>query len=185
MLFVLILLFLVILLTLFWLINLFYAQIFGAPSVFASNQAVKDALALAIMKNGQTLIDLGCGDGRSLILASKIYGAKGIGIERSPYCYLKSRFNVWQAKESKNIKILFGDFRKFENEIKKADIIYIYLLNSVLAQMEDWIFKTIEPKTKIVSLAFIFPNHEPLAKKETRNLGIKTYVRLYEQENRK
>ena len=162
----------------FWQFCLIYAQILGAPTVYANKKAILDACRLAGLKKGQTIIDLGCGDGRSLILAAREFKAKGIGIERSPYCYLKSKFNVLLSRQ-KDIKILFGDIGKFRDEIEKADVVYVYLLNSVLAQIEDWLFKSKKPETKIVSLAFKFKKHDPKKLATTTNLGRETTLRLY------
>lgn len=169
---------LVLLVVAFWQVCLIYAQILGAPSVYANKNAIIDACRLAGLKKGETLVDLGCGDGRSLIIAVREFGAKGIGIERSPYCYLKSKLNVFLSGQ-KNIKILFGDIQKYDREVSNADVIYVYLLNSVLKKIEDWIFSTMGSDTKIVSLAFKFPNRKPSQTSETWNLGRKTNLRLY------
>lgn len=163
----------------FWQVCLIYAQVLGAPTVYANKGAILEACKLAGLKKGQTLIDLGCGDGRSLIIAAREFGAKGIGIERSPYCFLKSKFNVFLSGQS-NIKILFGDIQKYEKDLKKADVIYVYLLNSVLAKIEDWLFSSIGANTKIVSLAFSFPNFRPSKTRAVENLGRTTELKLYD-----
>ena len=162
----------------FWQACLIYAQAVGAPTVYANKGAVVEACKLTGLRKGQTLIDLGCGDGRSLIIASKMFGAKGVGIERSPYCYLKSKLNVYLSGQ-RNIKILYGDIQKYGEEVKKADVVYIYLLNSVLTKIEDWLFAKVGPTTKIVSLAFSFPNHKPKRVIKVKNLGRMTNLSLY------
>ena len=43
------------------------------------------------MKPGQLLVDLGCGDGRVLRMASKRYGVKTIGYEVNWMAYLIAR----------------------------------------------------------------------------------------------
>lgn len=164
---------------LFWQGSLIYAQILGAPTVYSNGKAIIDALALSQLKKSETVIDLGCGNAKSLIIAVKRFGAKGIGVERSPFCYLKSRWNVALAGESKNIKIIFGDFRKAEEELQNADVVYLYLLNSVLKSIESWLFDNIKKETRVVSLAFSFPRRKVIKKSKTRNLGRETVLRLY------
>lgn len=166
------------LLVAFWQICLIYAQVLGAPTVYANKNAIIDACKMAGLKKGQTLIDLGCGDGRSLILAAREFGAKGIGIERSPYCFLRSKVNVYLSGQ-KDIKILFGDIQRFDTEIKKADAIYVYLLNSVLAKIETWLFDSKKINAQVVSLAFEFPNYKPKKIIETKNLRRNAKLRLY------
>lgn len=168
----------VLLVVAFWQACLIYAQALGAPTVYANKRAIVDACKMTGLKKGQTLVDLGCGDGRSLILAAREFGAKGIGIERSPYCFLKSKLNVLLSGQ-KDIRILFGDIQKFDDEIKKADVVYVYLLNSVLSKIETWLFSSIGTGTKIVSLAFEFQNRKPRQIIETENLGRVTKLRLY------
>ncbi len=162
----------------FWLGSLFVVQVIGAPSVFANKNAIRKAFNLAGLKKGQLVLDLGCGDARSLIIAVKEFGAKGIGIERSPYCFIKAKLNVWKLKE-KNIRIYFGNFQKYANLLKESDVVYMYLLNQVLAEKETWFFQNIGFKTRIVSLAFKFRKHKPVGETKVINLGKKTKVRLY------
>lgn len=174
-----IIIFVILIVIIFWLACLIYAQLLGAPTVYSNEKAILDAFKLAGLKRGETVLDLGCGDARSLILATKKFGAKGIGIERSPYCFLKAKLNVFTAGEKENINIIFGDLNKSDQYLKQADVIYLYLLNSVLEKIEDWLFATIKKEARVVSLAFSFKKHRPKEDEETINLGRKTKVRLY------
>lgn len=164
----------------FWQASLLFSSIVGAPTVYSNDSAMIDAFELAALKKGETLLDLGCGNARSLIIAAKKYGARGIGVEISPYCYLKSRFNVLRAGQNKNIHIYLGNLTKSRDLIKKADVIYLYLLNSVLAKIEDEIFDNIKPGCRVVALAFQFPNRKPQKSVSTINLGRKTKIYLYQ-----
>ncbi len=163
----------------FWQGSMLWAAIIGAPIVYTTPSAIRDAWKFAGLKPGQTVIDLGCGNARSLIIAAREFGAKGIGVDRSVFCVLKSRLNVWLTGQSKNIKIIQGDFHKVEKEITEADFVYVYLLNKVLSEIEPWLFDTIGNKTEIVSMAFQFPVRVPVKECETVNLGNKTKIRIY------
>ena len=163
----------------FWQGSLLYASVFTVPTVYASHQAIVDACKLAGLKKGQTIVDLGCGNAKSLIIACKEFGAKGVGVENSYYCFLKSKMNVMLAGLSGRIKIIFGDFKAAEDDLAQADMVYMYLLNKTLAQIEKWFFESIVPKTQAVVLCFEFPNHKPQKVAETVNLGRKTTLKLY------
>lgn len=165
---------------LFWQISLLIATIAGSPIVYASPKAIRDCWRLAGLSPGQTVVDLGCGNARSLILAAKEFGAKGVGVDRSYYGYWRSKINVWLGGCAKDITIVRGDFRQIERQIATADVVYLYLLNETLAQIEPWLFQHIGATTVVVSLAFSFPNHQPIKTSEMTNLGKKTKIRLYQ-----
>jgi SAM-dependent methyltransferase len=164
-----------------WLTCLIFAQAFGAPTVYSSRKAVEDALKLAEIRKGDLILDLGCGDARTLITAANKFGAKGIGVDRSPFCYLKSMINVHLSGQKNNVKIYFGDFSKIESFLPKADVVFLYLLNSTNQKIESWIFDKISEKTKVISLAFQFKNHFPKKSEKTVTLGHITPIYLYEK----
>ncbi len=170
---------LVLILTLFWQASLLFSSFFGAPTVYANKQAIRDAYNLSKLKKSELVLDLGCGDARSLIIAAKEFGAKGVGVEISPYCFLKSKINVMRAGQSKNIKIFFGSFQKAEKYLNKADVVYLYLLNSVLKEIENWYFNAISKKTRTVVLSFKFDKKRAVKTISTNNLGQITTIRLY------
>lgn len=172
------LLLLLITLTFYWA-SLLYAAFTGAPSIYSKRKAIIDALKLAEIKKDDLVIDLGCGNARSLIIAAKEFGARGVGVEKSPYCYLWAKLAVKSQKLDDKIKIIFGDFKKVAPELAKADIVYLFLLDTVLRKIEPWLFESINENTKIVSIAFVFPNHKPIKEVVTDNLSKNTKVRLY------
>src|SRR5690349_13507424 len=55
-----------------------------APFVASPARVVDRMLSLASIRPGETVYDLGCGDGRVLIAAVKNYKAKAVGVEISP-----------------------------------------------------------------------------------------------------
>lgn len=165
----------------FWQSCLIVASIWGAPTVFANRQAILDALTLADPKKNDLVIDLGCGDARSLIIAAEHFGTRGIGVERSPYCWIKANINVLLAHQSRRVKVLFGDFRVAEKYLQKSDVIYLYLLNKVLEAQEDWLFAHISANTRVVSLCFQFKVHKPINIVSTVNLRRTTSIYLYKK----
>lgn len=182
MIYILVAVFLLLIFVIFWQLSLLFSSIVGAPTVYANSKAIIDAYKLAGLEKGETVLDLGCGNAKSLLLAAKVFGAKGIGVEISPYCYLKSKWNVFWAGESGNIKIYLSDIKKSFNLISEADVVYLYLLNSVLEKIESEIFDNIKAKTRVVTLAFKFKNAVPKKNMRTNNLGRETGIYLYTKE---
>ena len=165
----------------FWQVNLIVAQFWGAPSVYANKGAISDTISLAKPQKKELIVDMGCGDGRSLVFAARKFDLNGVGIERSLYCFLLAKILVWLSGENKRVKILFGDFKKAENYLQKADIVYLYLLNIVLERNEAWFFSNIKDDARIVSLSFGFKKHTPQETINTKNLGKKTTAFLYKK----
>jgi len=163
----------------FWQGCLLFSIILHAPTVYSNNTAVIDALKLAELKKDELVVDLGCGNALTLITAVKKFGAKGVGVEISPYCVIASRLNILRAGQQKKVKVYLGDFKKIEDKLQKADVVYLYLLDSGLRKIEDWFFANLKPGTRVVSMSFQFSKHEPTKIIETTNLGSKTKVRLY------
>jgi len=162
-----------------WTISGIIALACGAPAVYADSRAIAEIFRLAKVKKNQVILDLGCGDARSLIIAAKNYGVQGIGLEVSPFAYLKAKLNVVFSGRSKNIKIYFGDVRKAKNEIKKANVIYLYLFEKILGQIEGKIFSAAKPGAIICSLGFQFKNHKPYFSKPLQNCRRMTEVYFY------
>ena len=84
-----IILLLILLFTIFWQGSLLIATIIGSPVVYSYRGAVVDSMILAKAKKGDLVIDLGCGSARTLITAVQKFGVKGVGVDRSLYCYLR------------------------------------------------------------------------------------------------
>lgn len=162
----------------FWVSSHLYSLIFYVPYINSSKRVIGDALKFSGLKKGDIFIDLGSGSGQALILANKKFSARVYGFEISPFPYLISKI---RTLGNKKIKIYYGDFRKAEKLVKDADVIYLYLLNSVLFKIEDWLFKNIGKNTKVVSLAFQFKKHRPIKSISTINFGQKTKIRLYKK----
>ncbi|MFA4930751.1 MAG: class I SAM-dependent methyltransferase [Patescibacteria group bacterium] len=166
---------------LIWQLHLLVAVLTGAPVVYTHKPALADAYNFAHLQPGELIIDLGCGNAQALIFAAQKFGAKGIGVERSPLFYLLAKIYIRLSGQNKNIQVYLGDFKKIENQLKKADVIYLYLLNPVMKQIEDWFFNHISNSTRVVSMSFTFTNHQPEQVIETTNLWQKTKVMLYKK----
>ena len=163
----------------FWEGCLLFSIILLAPTVYTNEQAIIDALTLAGLKKGERIMDLGCGNAISLIVAARKFGASGIGVDISPYCVIASRLNVYRAGQKQNIKIVLGDVKKIETDLQKADVVYLYLLEPGLRKIESWFFRNLKKGARVVSMSFKFSAHEPIKIIETNNLGSKTKIRLY------
>jgi SAM-dependent methyltransferase len=125
------------------------------PSLKAHRAAAFDLLGL---KPGQTVIDLGCGDGRFLKAAAS-RGYNAVGYELNPFMYAIS----WLVTRRyfKRVELHFGDFWKAD--ISQADAVYVFLFDRYMRQLDDKLKKEARPGLKLASHTFKIPGKKPLA----------------------
>jgi len=96
------------------------------------------------------LIDLGSGDGRTVITAAK-RGAKALGIEYNPDMVELSKRNA--AKEGVSDKASFIKADLFESDFSQATVITMFLLPDINLRLRPKILD-LKPGTRIVSNSF-------------------------------
>lgn len=102
---------------------------------------------LNITKNS-TIYDLGCGAGYFLFAAEKYEPKKIVGYELSPLHACWGKLKIWFKKSA--VKIYYQNF--FKANISDADIIYLYLVPSVLNKIWLKIKKECHAGTQIICL---------------------------------
>jgi precorrin-6B methylase 2 len=114
-------------------------------------QALVDKmLDMAKVTPNDYVIDLGSGDGRTVITAAK-RGARALGIEYNPDMVELSKHNA--AKEGVNGKANFIKADIFESDFSQATVITMYLLPQLNIKLRPKILD-LKPGTRIVSHAF-------------------------------
>src|SRR5579884_1241144 len=95
-----------------------------APYVASPTKVVDLMLDLAKIRPGETVYDLGCGDGRILIEAAQRYRAKAVGIEISPKIAAEARAQIKKAGVTDKAKVIEGDL--LSADLSGADVVTIY-----------------------------------------------------------
>src|SRR5258706_2861574 len=107
-------------------------------------------LEMAKLTPKDYLIDLGSGDGRTVITAAK-RGSKALGIEYNPDMVELSKRNA--AKEGVTDKASFAKADLFESDFSQAQVITMFLLPSINLKLRPKILD-LKPGTRIVSNSF-------------------------------
>ncbi|NHJ48603.1 MAG: methyltransferase domain-containing protein [Asgard group archaeon] len=144
----------VILLAFITLVSIMWANKRGAPWLPTRLKKVRKMLELANVQPGETVYDLGCGDGRTIVMAARRFGANAIGIEIDPMRYLWCQFLITILFLRKKVKVIHGDI--FEKDISDADVVFCYLLQSTNDKLEEKLVQELSPETRVVSNTFIF-----------------------------
>src|SRR5260370_16591102 len=96
-----------------------------APFVTSPVRIVERMLELANLKPGETLYDLGCGDGRILIAAAEKYKVKAVGVEISPKLAAEAQANIEKSGLSHQARLINADL--LDTHLSGADVVTIYL----------------------------------------------------------
>ncbi len=131
-----------------------FPTIKGAPWLPTKRKKIQQMLEIANVQPGELVYDLGCGDGRVLIIATRKFGARSVGIEIDLMRFLWCQFLITILGLRKKIRIIYGDF--FKQDLSDADVIFCYLLQSTNNKLEDKLLQEVSPETRIVSNTFMF-----------------------------
>lgn len=126
---------------------------FGAPYLPTLNAQIETAMKVSGLKAGDTLLELGCGDGKVLIAAARL-GIKSVGYELNPVIALVAWFRTIKYKNQ--VKIICGNF--WTAEWPKADAVFTFLLPKYMAKLDSRMMAYKYKPTKLVSIAFAIPN---------------------------
>ena len=108
---------------------------------------VSKMLKMARIKKSDMVYDLGCGDGRILVLAAQKYGSRGVGYDIDPERVKASRENVAKNGVDKLVKIVQADI--FTLDLRKANVIPLYLLPEMNRKLLPQLDK-LKPGSRVV-----------------------------------
>ena len=136
-----------------------------APYVGSPEHAVDKMLEVAKLKPGETLYDLGCGDGRILIAAAAKYKVKAVGIEISDHLARTASEHVKKAGLQGQIKIIHGDFMK--TDLSDANVVTLYLATAANDTLRPNLERYLKPLTRVVSYDYPIRGWKPIDTSET------------------
>jgi len=114
-------------------------------------QALVDKMMeMARVTKDDILIDLGSGDGRTVITAGKL-GVKAKGIEYNPDMVALSRKNAEKEGVANQVEFVRGDI--FESDFSNATVITLFLLPSLNQRLRPTLLD-MKPGTRVVSNTF-------------------------------
>ena len=123
------------------------------------NDVVAKMLEMAQVTAGDTVYDLGCGDGRIVIAAAQKYGARGVGVDIDPQRISEARENAQKAGVADRVRFVLGDL--FETDISPASVVTLYLLTELNIKLRPKLLAELRPGTRVVSHAFSMGEWQP------------------------
>ncbi len=133
---------------------------FGAPYLPTLKPQTSLALDMLKLKSGQTLLELGSGDGRILAAAAE-RGIYTIGIELNLLLVIYTKLRYWKYR--KFISVRWGNF--WLKPLPECDGIYTFLHTRFMQKLDNKIIQDLQKPVKLVSFGFELPNRKPVQEK--------------------
>ena len=126
-----------------------------APYVVSPQMIVDRMLEAASLKPGETVYDLGCGDGRILITAVQRFRAKAIGVELSEAVAKAAEDSIKRLNLQNEAVVIHGDLMTVN--LAPADVVTIYLETSSNELVRPNLEKYLHAGARVVSYEFAVP----------------------------
>jgi hypothetical protein len=121
----------------------------AGPYVPSPESVVSDMLRHADVSASDFVIDLGSGDGRIVLTAAKVFGARGFGVEIKDELVTKSNEAAKREGLADRVKFMKQDL--FKTDLSQATVITMYLLPDTVNLLKDKFLAELKPGTRIVS----------------------------------
>lgn len=135
-----------------------------APYVASPSRVVDMMLDMARVKPGETLYDLGSGDGRILVAAAE-RRLQAIGIEINPKLVLAATDEIARAGLSARAKVIQGDV--MATDFSDANVVTLYMDTSSNAKLRPQLEKYLKPGSRVVSHDYEIPGWKPVRVEKT------------------
>ena len=134
--------------------------LYGVPWVPTREKRIRKALQLAELQPGDTLYDLGAGDGRVLLMAAQEFGANALGIEIGPVQCSLGWLRIWFSGSRHKAWVRCGDF--YKADIQDADVVFVYLTSTQTTRLAKKLEQELRPGARVVSIAADFDDWQPI-----------------------
>ena len=126
-----------------------------APFIATPRPVVEIMLELAEVDSEDIVYDIGCGDGRIVIMAAELFGARGVGIDIDPARIEEAETSAAEAGVKNRVKFLMGDATQID--ISEATVVTLYLLPGSNELLRPQLEKQLQPGTFVVSHNYSIP----------------------------
>jgi len=134
------------------------------PYVPTPPEVVETMLKLGEVKKGDIVYDLGCGDGRIVIMAAQKFDARGTGVDLNPERIKEAEENARKAGVSDRVR--FIEKNLFDVDIHDATVVTLYLLPDVNLKLRPKLLRELKVGTRILSHQFDMVDWKPDKKVE-------------------
>lgn len=134
-----------------------FVLIVGAPYLPTLTKQMHIAMDMADLKPGETLLELGCGDGKVLIAAAQ-RDWYAVGYELNPLLVIICKLRTFRYR--KLVSVRWGNF--WTQEWPPADGIFVFVMQRHMRKLHKKIVQSNHKPVKLVSFAFTVPGKKPV-----------------------
>lgn len=127
----------------------------GPPYLPTLRRQTDVALDLLDLKPGETMLELGSGDGRVMLAAAK-RGWNVVGIELNPFLIIVSRLVTWRYR--RRVRIIWGGY--FTREWPEVQGIFAFMLPRYMPKLDRYIVSQCKQPVRLASFAFKIPGRQ-------------------------
>ena len=156
---------------------------FIAPFVPSPVLVIQHMLKLADLRAGEVFFDLGAGDGRTVIMAAKAFGARAVGVELREDLAKKALSTIHDNGLENRVTIVNGDM--FGVNLASADVVFLYLTTSANEKIRGKLEAELKKGVRVVSHDYEIVGWKPVKVDnfcENPNLGYPSHtIYLYKK----
>ncbi len=130
-----------------------------APYLPTPNTIVEQMLQAGGLKAGETMFDLGSGDGRFVIAAAGKYKANAIGVELDDELAATSAARIRESGLEKTARIIHGDL--LQQNYSSADLVTVYLWPEANVKVAKLLELQLRKGARVVSHDFEMGDWKP------------------------
>lgn len=154
------------------IMSLLYSAVRYVPFVPTEWSVIHKMIAAAELKDGQKVIDLGCGDARLLMAALEEKKVQATGVEINLLISWLARFRLWT--KGMKAKILRKNF--FKVSLRDCDVVFCYLFPKIMLKLEPKFEDELQKGSTVISYCFPIKAWKPTRVIQTRDDKPKNFL---------
>jgi|SRR6185437_5245891 ubiquinone/menaquinone biosynthesis C-methylase UbiE len=148
-----------------------------APYIPSPQAIVERMLEVGKVKPGETVYDLGAGDGRVIITAAQMFGAKAVGIEIQPDLCYKTEQKIKALGLADRVRMVHGS--ALRTDLRDADVVTMYFTTLSNEKLKPELEK-MRPGSRVVSNQFPIKGWKPAEAVIIKTGNVERTIYLYQ-----
>lgn len=140
---------------------------------------VSAAFKLANVNENDVVYDLGCGDGRVVVRAAKLFGARAVGFDIDPKRIRQTRARIFERRVGHLAEARRRDLLSI-SDLRSATVVYLNLPQGAMNRLKPRLKKRCQPGTRILSVGAWFNKWQTKKELMWRAKNWKWYIGLWQ-----